>query len=226
MANTMRGKNYAATPAMEDIKVLLGAAMGADWRQALAARGKVWHADAGSFSTPAAGGGASAVIDQDRPNMLISVPGGVCLIPLRIHVAAQIPLLATDADECEILIAADIAAVAAGIGAATTAVTPVNMRSNVSGGACPALVYKTLSANITNPTLGMELGHAVKVGDVQGTPTTTMWTDLSLIYEPQTPPFLIGPCAIYIYHGGTVATTGFINADFATIDAALVSALA
>jgi hypothetical protein len=39
-------------------------------------------------------------------------------------------------------------------------------------GQCPATVYKTLSGNITNPTLGMELGHAVKIGDVQGTPAT------------------------------------------------------
>lgn len=156
--------------------------------------------------------------------MLISVPSGYTIIPTRIHVAAQVPLLAADSDEAEILIAADVAAAAAGIGTATTAVTPVNMRTN-STGACPATVYKTLSANITNPTLGMELGHAVIVGDVQGTPASTTWQDLALLYEPERPPMLVGPCAIYVYHGGTVATTAFVNAEFIIVASSLITGL-
>lgn len=220
-----RAKDYASTPAEFDIRGLLGGELHADWRMGLVARGYGWHADSGAFSTPGAGGGASAVIDQDRPNMLISVASGYTLIPLRIHVCAQAPILASDSDEAEILIAADIAAAAAGIGSATTAVTPVNMRTSTSG-SCPATVYKTLSANITNPTLGVELAHKVIVGDVQGIAANAMWTGLECVYEPVTPVFLVGPCAIYVYHGGTVATTGFINADFACIASTLVTGLA
>lgn len=219
-------KGYQSTPRRDDIRSLLGSMSVSDWRQALIARGFGWHADEGAFSTPAAGGGASAVIDQDRPNLLISIPAAYVLIPLRIHCVAQMPLLATDSDESEILIAADIAAAAAGIGAATTQVTAVNMRSDIAGSGCPATIFKTLSANITNPTLGMELGHAVQVGDVQGTPATALWTPLSLLYEPLRPPLLVGPCAIYVYHGGTVATTGFTNADFLTIPKTLISEIA
>lgn len=222
--NIAKLRDYSASPNVVDARSLLGAQLAADWRQALIARGFGWHADAGAFSTPAAGGGAAAVIDQDRPNMLISIPASYTLIPLRIDVACQVPLLAADSDEIEIVIAADIAAAAAGITTQTTEKTPINMRSNTTAG-CPATVYSTLSANITNPTLGYELAHAVKVGDVQGTAANAMFNDLRLLYEPLRPPFLIGPCAIYVYHGGTVATTGFINADFLVIPSSLVTGL-
>lgn len=219
-----RVRSFDGSTSEMDVRGILGAALNADWREAFIARGFGWHADEGAFSTPAAGGGAAAVIDQDRPNLLISCPTGYAMVPLRIHCVAQIPLLAADSDESEILIAADIAAAAAGIGAATTAVTPVNMRSNIASG-CPLTVYKTLSANITNPTLGLEMAHAVVVGDVQGTPTTTMWTPLSCMYEPLNPPILIGPCCIYVYHGGTVATTGFTNADVLAFPSSIITGL-
>lgn len=217
--------DYSSSDGAEaTLRSIFGAALKADWRQAFIARGFGWHADSGAFSTPGAGGGAAAVIDQDRPNMLISVTAGYTLVPLRIHVTTQTPLIAADSDESEILIAADIAAAAAGIGSATTAVTPVNMRTNVATG-CSATVYKTLSANITNPTLGLELGHAVTIGDVQGTAANALWGNLSLLYEPMNPPLLVGPCAIYVYHGGTVATTGFINSDFLVLPSSLVTSL-
>src|SRR5262245_48491973 len=204
---------------------LLDAALHDDWRQALVARGYGWHTDVGAFSTRAAGGGAAAIIDIDRPHLLISVVSGYTLVPLRIHVACQTPLIAADNDESEILIAADIAAAVAGITSQTTQEAPTNMRSSVTS-SCPATVYSTLSANITAPTLGMEVAHAVKVGDVQGTAACALWGELSHVYEPRNPPFLVGPCAIYVYHGGTVATTGFINADFLVIPSDLVTGLA
>ncbi len=220
-----RGRDFSASPASVEFRTMLSSLLMADWRQSLISRGFGWHADSGAFSTPGAGGGTAAVIDQDRPNMLISIPANYCLLPSRIHVCAQIPISAADSDESEILIAADVAAAAAGIGAATTALTPVNMRSDLGTAGCPATVYKTLSANITNPTLGMELGHAVKVVDYVGTPASAMFTDLALLYEPMRPPMLVGPCAIYVYHGGTAATTGFINADFLVFPSSLVTGL-
>lgn len=220
-----KAKDYSSSDGAEvSIRSLLGAGLAADWRQALVARGYGWHTDVGAFSTPAAGGGAAAVIDQDRPNLLISVASGYTLIPLRIHVACQTPLIAADSDESEILIAADVAAAAAGITTQTTVETPINMRTNVTTG-CPATVYSTLSANITNPTLGMELARSVTVADVNGTAANALWGKLELVYEPVNAPFLIGPCAIYVYHGGTVATTGFINADFAVVASSLITGL-
>lgn len=221
----LKAKDYAASnPQDAELRSLFGGLLVSDWKQALVARGFGWHADAGAFSTPAAGGGAAAVIDQDRPNMLISVGSGFTIIPIRIHVCCQTPLIATDSDEAEILIAADIAAAAAGITTQTTVETPSNMKSNVVTG-CPATVLSTVSANITNPTLGLELGHAVLIGDVQGTPANALFGELKLLYEPLTPPLLVGPCAVYVYHGGTVATTGFINADFIVVPSSLVTNL-
>ena len=215
--------DYSSSEADQDLRGILGAALSADWRMGLVARGFGWHTDVGTFSTPAAGGGVAAVIDQDRPNLLISVAAGYCLVPLRVHVCAQMPLGATDSDESEILIAADIAAAAAGITTQTTVETPSNMRTNTASG-CPATVLSTLSATITSPTLGMEMGHAVKIFETK-TDVGVLWSDLTLLYEPVCPPLLIGPCALYVYHGGTVATTGFINADFLVFASSLVTDL-
>lgn len=205
------------------LRELLGGLLTTDWRQALIARGYGWHADVGAFSTPIQGGGAGTILDQDQPEFGISVASGYTLIPVRLHVACQTPLIAADSDESEILIAVDRAAAYAGDGTVTSE-TPINMRTNVTSG-CPATVFSAATGNITNPTLGYELAHAVRVGDVQGTAANALWGDLSLVYEPQCPPFIIGPACIYGYWGGTVATTGFANLDFIVIASSLITGL-
>lgn len=174
--------------------------------QAMILEGKGYQALEGAFSTPATGGGTTAVIDQDRPNFSLGVPDGKAILPFRIHVVAQMPLLATDSDESEILIAVDKGTKISV--AAATAVTIYNLRSDQPyASTCDA--EKTHSTNITtSPTLHMELGHAVKVGDVQ-TAVGTTWAGLELLYEPLAVPVLVGPCTLFVYHGGTVATTGF-----------------
>lgn len=223
----LRVTDYASSEV--NVRGLLGGLLTADWRQALIARGYGWHAHEGAFSTPAAGGGAAAIIDIDRPNLLVSIPAGYTMVPLRIFSQAQIPISAADSDESEIVFAVDVAAAVGGITSQTTVVTPVNMRTGTGSGAvttgCPATIYQTLSANITAPTLGLELGHAVKVVDYVGTPANAMMTDLSLLYEPRNPPLLVGPCCLYCYHGGTVATTGFTQASFLIFASSLITGL-
>lgn len=220
----MTSKNYAATGAVEsDLRNLLDSVLVADWRQALIARGFGWHVDVGAFSTPIQGGGAGTILDQDQPEFGISVPTGFTIIPLRFHVACQTPLIAADSDESEILIAVDRVAAYAGDGTVVSE-TPINMRTNGAGG-CPATCFSAGTGNITNPTLGMELAHAVRVGDVQGIAANALWGDLELLYSPTNPPFLVGPCAVYGYFGGTVATTGFANLDFLVIPSSLITGL-
>ena len=219
----LRGNDYQSTPVAADIRSLLGGLLAADWRQALIARGNGWHVDVGAFSTPITGGGAGTILDLDQPEFGISVPSGYTLVPLRMHIACQTPLIAADSDESEILLAVDRAAAWAGDGTVTTE-TPSNMRTN-STGACPASVFSAATADITDPVLGIELAHAVKVGDVQGTAANALWGDLALVYEPLHPPFLVGPCAVYGYFGGTVATTGFANLDFLVIASSLITGL-
>ena len=174
--------------------------------------GRGFHVTIGAFSTGITGGGAGTILDQDQPEGIISVPTGTAIRPVRISVQCHVPLLATDADEAEILIAVDRLAAWAADGTVTTE-TAFNMRTdNPRASQCSCASAAT--ANITNPTLGIELARAVLTGDVQGVAATTMWTPLDLVYEPLHAPVLIGPCAIYIYFGGTVAVPGFAQAQW------------
>jgi hypothetical protein len=218
-----RVRGYDALASETEVRGVLGAALAADWRLALVARGLGWHFDAGAFSTPIVGGGNGTVLDQDQPEFGVSVPSGFTIIPTRIHVQCQPPISAADADECEILLAVDRSAAYAGDGTVVLE-TPVNMRTNAVGG-CPATCFSAGTGNITNPTLGMELGRAVKTVDYVGTPANALFSDLSFLYEPLVPPFLVGPCAIYGYWGGTVATSGFANVQFLVIPSNLITAL-
>lgn len=218
----MRAVDYSSTEV--GVRALLGGALVADWRQALVARGYGFHVDVGAFSTPIVGGGAGTILDQDQPEFGISVASGYCVVPLRIHVACQTPLIAADSDESEILLAVDRAAAWAADGTVTTE-TAANMRTNATGNPTGVTIFSAATGNITNPTLGYELAHAVRVGDVQGTAATALWGDLSLVYEPNNPPFLVGPCCLYGYWGGTVATSGFANIDFLAFPSSWVTGL-
>ena len=185
-----------------------------DWRMECIRAGQGFHMDVGALSTPITGGGNGTVIDQDQPEGIVSCSSG-CIIPIRIHIVCQVPIIAADSNETEIVIAVDKAAAAAGAAgiAGATAETPVNMLTGASattGCAC----YSASTADWTNPTLGMELGHAVRIADIGGTAASQAWGDLSLLYEPLTPPILKAPCAIYLYWGGTVATTGFAQVEW------------
>ncbi len=180
------------------------------WIQALILEGKGFQAIEGAFSTPAAGGGVAAVIDADRPNLTIGVPSGTTILPFRVHSQALTPLLATDADESEILLG-----VFKGTKitvAAATAVTAYNLNTGSSFvTACDC--EKTHSTNIaSSPTLEIELARAICVGDMNGTPANALWGVLDLLYEPLAVPVLKGPCTLILYHGGTVATTAFSQA--------------
>ncbi|MCK9598827.1 MAG: hypothetical protein M0R06_07310 [Sphaerochaeta sp.] len=183
-----------------------------DWKFHAIREGKGFHIDIGALSTGITGGGAGTVVDLDQPEGIISVAAGYVLVPLRIQVNCHMPLLATDADECEILIAVDRAAAYAGDGTVTTE-TAVNMKTGASA-TSNATCASAATADITDPTLGMELARKVITGDVQGTPATAIWTPLEVLYEPACPPILVGPCAIYIYWGGTVAVTGFAQVEW------------
>jgi len=199
--------------------LLDGTAVQVPWQQALINAGYGMHATIGAFSTPITGGGAGTVIDQDQPEGIISVPSGSAIIPVRFHVQCHVPLLATDADEAEILIAVDRAAAWAGDGTVTTE-TVSNLRtSNPIASVCS--VASAATANITNPTLGIELAAARITGDVQGTAATTMWTGLELVYEPKYAPVIVGPAAVYVYWGGTVAVPGFAQLQWIELPSTL-----
>jgi len=180
--------------------------------------GRGYHMDIGAFSTPIVGGGAGTVIDQDQPEGAISVPSGTTIIPLRVAVQCQTPLLATDADESEIVVAWDqAAAIDAGTSTTETALKMHGGSSVDSDCTC----YSAFTGNCTNPTLSVELARKVKTGDMNGTPANALWGELDLVYEPETPPIIVGPASLIVYFGGTVATSGFAQIEwleFATAD--------
>jgi hypothetical protein len=185
-----------------------------DWKQKSILDGRGYHVDIGAFSTPIVGGGNGTAFDQDQPEGVISVPSGTTIIPIRIGVQCQVPLLAADANEVEILIAADIAA--AHTANATTPPTSETALKLYVGHPKESLCtcYSASTANSTNPTLGLELAHKVITADKQNTPVTALWGDLELLYEPEVGNLLVGPCALYVYWGGTVATSGFAQIEW------------
>jgi len=184
-----------------------------NWKQDAIRDGKGFHVDVGAFSTPVAGGGASAVIDLDRPRGLISVPTLTTIIPIRVSVQCQTPLLATDADESEILVGVDITQVwdAAGAATAETALKMKVSHTNTSACTCKSIFTGNIT---TSPVLGMELARTVLTGDVQGTAANALWGKLDLLYEPLTSPIITGPAMLLVYWGGTVATTGFAQIEW------------
>lgn len=224
-----KNQTYQGTSQTQNLRGLpAGAGVFGDWLHAFIARGYGWHVTIGAFSTGITGGGAGTVLDLDQPEGVISVPSGTTLIPIRISAQCHVPLLATDADESEILVAVDRAAAWAADGT-STAETAFNMRSDITSG-CEASCASAFTADMTattgaDPVLGMELARACVTGDVQGTAANGMWTPLSLLYEPVRPPFLIGPCAIYLYWGGTVATPGYAQAQFLCVPSTLFTDL-
>lgn len=221
----VRGINYAGSE--EQVRTLFGSLLSADWRAALVARGMGWHFDVGAFAsgtdTGITGGGNGTVMDLDQPEFGISVPSGYTLIPLEFNIACRPGLQTTDSHVSDILVAVDRTAAWVGDGT-VTAETPLNLRTNNTGG-CPASCFSAATGDITDPVLGIELVRATKLTDVQGTAATVNLMDLTVNYQPQYPPFVVGPGAIYGYWGGSIAVVGFASLNFLVVPSSLVTGL-
>lgn len=219
-----QAKDYSATPQEVDLRSMLDGLVDADWRQALIARGYGWNVTVGSLSTGITGGGAGTVLDLDRPEFGISVPSGYCMVPIRVSIQARIGLQTTDSHVSEILLAVDRTAAWAGDGTVVTE-TPLGLRTNVSSG-CPLSAFSAATADITDPVLSFELARKEALTDVQGTAATVNVYQFDLLYEPEQPPFIIGPAAMYGYWGGSIAVVGYAQIHFLAFASSLVSSLA
>ena len=184
-----------------------------NWKQDLVLQGKAFQATVGSLSTPIVGGGNGTVIDLDQSELRIAVPSGTAIIPLRIRVDIATPLLASDGNEVEILIAVDrTQAITDGT---DTLETPINMRTdNQISSLCT--VNSATTADHTDPVLGMELHHPLLTADSQ-TAVGVMWGQLFADYDPTASPVIVGPATLLVYWGGTVATSGFCSAEWAEL---------
>ena len=188
----------------------------ADWMNLKNMEGRVFQVDVGAFSTPITGGGNGTIIDADQPEGLISVPAGTTIILNRVAVQCQTPLIATDADEAEILVVVDKDVAYALTGTATSE-TPLALRTDQKrASGCTA--RSAFTADITAaPTADIELARKVITGDVNGTAANALWGVLDLAYEPKVPPIIVGPAQVVVYWGGTVAVTGFAQIQWAEV---------
>lgn len=198
---------------------------------ALIAAGHGYHVSIGALTTPIVGGGAVTIIDQDRPEGVLSIGANQAMVPVRIDVQCEVGLIAADSEVDEILIAVDRLEPAQGLSiTGLTREAVFNMRTDLGDAEAGELTaVSAVTANITNPTLGLELARAQNFRDVQGVATTVLGTQFRLLYEPLHPPIIMGNgtgAAIYIYWGGTVAVSGFAQAQVVVFPQSWVKDLA
>lgn len=197
-----------------------GAALCAADLDAMIARGLGRQVTVGGFSTGVVGGGAGTVLDLDQPELVIGVPPGYAIKPLRLSAQIQVGLLAADNDESEILFAVDSLGLWSGDGT-FTAEEPSNMRTDLAKGS-GCRVGSAFTGDMTtspsggaaaDPVLDIELARKVETFDIFSTGTSVLSKQLDLLYEPLRPPLLVGPCSLLVYFGGTIATIGgFVQA--------------
>lgn len=203
-------KNFNSTAAEVRLSAVPdGGLVTGSWLQAQVARGFGWVVQVGDLTTPIQGGGALTVIDANQPEVVVDVPAGTTMRPIRIAVDAETPLIVTDDDESEILIVVDRANVSGAVASNGTVETVFNMRTDIVGGSPLSVVSAITSDLNSDPAISAELQRANVVADLAGTPVTSLWGSLKLLYEPRIPPYIVGPATLVIYWGGTVATSAY-----------------
>ena len=177
----------------------------------------------GDFSTGKVGGGDATALDLNQPEFVIGIPAGVCIRPISVYVQVQAGVTTGDANETEALIAVDSLGYWNGNGTHTI-VVPSNLRTDLDKGSmCTVAQAETGDLTTTpgyaiiaaaEPVLDMELDRVVSTanfGDATG-----IWDRIvELKWQPKHPPYLVGPCSLIVYFGGTIATVGgFVQATW------------
>ena len=208
-------KNFNSTAAEVRLSAVPdGGLVTGSWLQAMVARGFGWIVQVGDLTTPIVGGGAGTILDADQPELVMDVPAGTTLRPIRIAVDCETPLLAADSEISEIVLSVDRTNVSGATATNGTVETVFNMRTDIVGGS-PVSVVSAVTTNLSGvPTISAELQRANVAGDFAGVPANTFWGNLKMLYEPKVPPYIVGPATVVVHFGGTVATSGYIQAFF------------
>ena len=219
-----RAKGFDSLATEFDLRGILNAPLVADWRHALIARGFGWLCEAGTLTTAIAGGGTTGtVLDLEQPQLVLNIPSGVAMVPLRIAVECQIGLQTIDAQENEIWIGYDRTQVQAN--GTSTAVTPTNLRSDLGGQTAPFTSRHTYTGDgVATPVIST-LARKQAQSDLQGIAANMNVYQFDLIYEPFNPPMIVGPANISVYWGGTIALTGFAQASVLAFPSTLLNVL-
>ena len=232
VVSQLQATSYAPDPVLSDLKHIDGALSTANWIDALVMRGFGWMVSMGNvtLSTPIRGGGEGTLFDEDQPELIIDVPAGQTLVPLRFTLDGQSVIPTADDDFVEAIIIVDRTAVSDAFSGTETIQTPINMRTDKAGG-CPLLVASAITANITAaPTRSFELARHHIGFDIAlaGTAAESLWQEFVMHYEPANPPLIVGPATLVVYWATNLAagTFAYLQAHFLAIPSSLVNKLA
>lgn len=168
---------------------------------------------AGADVTGIVGGGNGTTIDSDQPELVIGVPTGTSIIPLRVSLAVQGDL---DAD-AEILNSVLFVDMAKGFDGTGT-FTAETVRSLLGGGTTPTsncTVGSAFTADTTDPVMSELLAYRHVRASDNGTAASAMDVQQLLEYDGTKEPFVIhGPAMLILCWGGTAAVTGLASASW------------
>ena len=225
----LEAKNHLPVPSTTRLRSMDNNALVVGSRiDALMARGFCWQVVVGAFSGGIVGGGVGTTILNTDPELSIDVPRGFTMIPIRWSVQAPPSTVSTgDSNNMEILITADRTQVSGAVAADGTVEVPQNMRTDILAGCPCSAVSANVNAVPTNSDRSFDLVRATQIMDYNtaATPDTALWAELDVLYEPKNPPLIVGPGNISVFFGGTVASTGFIQAVFAAFPTSQISQL-
>lgn len=180
-----------------------GAIYVADYILAMAMEGRLFHAGTGSASSPSTFT-ATASYDATQPELVVDVPSGTTIIPVRMMVYFE-----TSAGTLNEWWAVTSTGV---VGAGTsTAVTPLSTRTSRDV-ASTCSCYTLYSASGTAPAGTIELYRAgYPFADATGNPEKRWEWSL----QTGTPQVIVGPGALAVYAlGAGTAPTGYLKASW------------
>ena len=163
------------------------------WEMSLAAEGRLFVANRGTITTPIVL--TSATIVDLRPDLVIRVPTGTTIFPLKIEVHFE----TTGVGNHEVMARGCANDVGAGT---STAVTPVNMHPS-SGRGTACIVARDYTADCAAPTTPFEFyrdGYPSDP-DVAGSVSRFTWSYM----KDGGAPCLRGPASLLFQIGGTIA---------------------
>jgi len=179
-----------------------------DWKMSAIRDGRGFHVTVGALTTPILGGGAGTAITLNEPEVVISVPDGTSILPIRIDVQCELPIINADSDVSEIIIGCDKDAAWDTTGTSAEE-TPINMKTTHTATSLCSAESAFTGATTVSPALDIEIARAGKLANLNATNDSSRWDELKLLYEPEAPMILDGPCMLLVYWGGTVGTSGF-----------------
>lgn len=188
-----------------------GAAISFPWKQALILEGRCYHVQVGALVTAVACGSAT-VPELAEPELVISVPAGVVMMPLAVY-ANGIPVdTVADHDDLNIILGIDRTQAHDLSGTSTTEIV-YNMRTDAPrSNMCTSV--SAVTADMTAAVMAMELMRTDTFIE-QTTAVGTVPIIMELRYEPVAAPLLVGPAMLVLMWGGTTPVTGYAQATWA-----------